>query len=1137
MTGDQGGLFSALDLDLADGARPGYRLDRLEVYNWGTFDGRVYRLDLSGETTLLTGDIGSGKSTLVDAMTTLLLPAQRINYNKAAGADTRERSLRSYVLGHYKAEQNETTGSRRSVGLRDHRHYSVLLAVFRNRVAGQSESVVTLAQVFWTRDSGGGQPHRFYLTSDRELSIEADFADFGHDLGALRRRLREGGVQISDTFPDYGLRLRRLLGIHSDQALELLHQTISMKSVGNLTEFVRQHMLEGAAVGGRIDTLLRHFDDLTQAHQAVREAREQISALDPLVAHCDTHDQLRLKIAADSLVREALPSWVAGHRVRLLDLVLAGERSGLDAVRDERTRLRARVEELAETHRRLERERDGVGGDRLAELERTIDRTGQERDERRKRAGALAERLATAGLSSVSDAASFASIRARALELGGVLDTEQSRLENERTELLVEGHRLRSEGEEIGREIRSLQHRQSSIDTRSLRIREALATGIEVPESSLPFVGELVQVGAEHQDWRGAAERVLRGFALSVLVPAEHYEAATAWIDAHHLGGRLVYYRVPARFVREDLPLSGERVLADLLEVRPGPHRDWLLTELRLRRANQVCVDSAAELRQQRGRAVTRAGQVKDQNRHEKDDRFTVDDRTRWVLGWSNADKIDALVARGGVCQARQNDVDGHLRAVTRPLDTVTSRRLALAQVEVYTTFADVDWQSSAAAVTALTSEKAEIEQGNEQLAQLTARLQATATQLGQDREREGNLTERIGALKGALEGLTERRNQAAASLTALGADDTERYQPAYQALTSTLPEPVDELGCHEVEREHRDRLTARIDKGRETQATTANRAVAAMAQLRQTWPALTSELDAAMEAADAYRALRDRVAGDDLPRFEAEFKEQLNTNAIREIASFDSWLRQSAREIQSRIATINESLEAIEYNPGRSITLLYQTTPNQEVKDFRADLRACTDDALVGDDLYSEGRFLQVTRILERFRGRTGQTEQDKRWTSLVTDVRSWFVFAASERERETGREWEHYADSDGKSGGQKEKLAYTILAASLAYQFRLQWGVRYSRDFRFALIDEAFGRGSDASTRYALDLFRRLGLQLLVVTPLQKVHVIEPYVRAVGYVENRTGDRSRLRTLTIEDYHAEREAYQTAPVEGRRG
>lgn len=156
--------------------------------------------------------------------------------------------------------------------------------------------------------------------------------------------------------------------------------------------------------------------------------------------------------------------------------------------------------------------------------------------------------------------------------------------------------------------------------------------------------------------------------------------------------------------------------------------------------------------------------------------------------------------------------------------------------------------------------------------------------------------------------------------------------------------------------------------------------------------------------------------------------------------------------------------------------------------------------------------------------------TEVDKRWTELVTDVRSWFVFAASEREADSGVEREHYTDSDGKSGGQKEKLAYTILAASLAYQFGLEWGVPKSKDFRFAVIDEAFGRGSDASTRYALDLFAKLGLQLLVVTPLQKVHVIEPYVSAVGFVENRSGQRSRLQTLTIEEYHAERAEHARA-------
>src|SRR5688572_6102597 len=83
----------------------GFRLQRLEVFNWGTFDSRVWTLHANGRNGLLTGDIGSGKSTLVDALTTLLIPAHRIAYNRAAGADARERTLKTYVLGHYKSER------------------------------------------------------------------------------------------------------------------------------------------------------------------------------------------------------------------------------------------------------------------------------------------------------------------------------------------------------------------------------------------------------------------------------------------------------------------------------------------------------------------------------------------------------------------------------------------------------------------------------------------------------------------------------------------------------------------------------------------------------------------------------------------------------------------------------------------------------------------------------------------------------------------------------------------------------------------------------------------------------------------------------------------------------------------------
>ena len=90
-----------LGLDfIADDTLAGFRLQRLEVFNWGTFDDRVWTLQADGHNTLLTGDIGSGKSTLVDAVTTLLAPAHRVAYNKAAGAAARSArsSLTCWVI-------------------------------------------------------------------------------------------------------------------------------------------------------------------------------------------------------------------------------------------------------------------------------------------------------------------------------------------------------------------------------------------------------------------------------------------------------------------------------------------------------------------------------------------------------------------------------------------------------------------------------------------------------------------------------------------------------------------------------------------------------------------------------------------------------------------------------------------------------------------------------------------------------------------------------------------------------------------------------------------------------------------------------------------------------------------------------
>lgn len=87
----------------------GFRLDRAEIYNWGTFNGRVWTIVANGETTLMTGDVGSGKSSAGDALQTLLVPPRRVAYNKAADEAARERSVSSYVRGQYSNNIDEET--------------------------------------------------------------------------------------------------------------------------------------------------------------------------------------------------------------------------------------------------------------------------------------------------------------------------------------------------------------------------------------------------------------------------------------------------------------------------------------------------------------------------------------------------------------------------------------------------------------------------------------------------------------------------------------------------------------------------------------------------------------------------------------------------------------------------------------------------------------------------------------------------------------------------------------------------------------------------------------------------------------------------------------------------------------------
>ncbi len=573
---------------------------------------------------------------------------------------------------------------------------------------------------------------------------------------------------------------------------------------------------------------------------------------------------------------------------------------------------------------------------------------------------------------------------------------------------------------------------------------------------------------------------------------------------------------------------TGPRSLARKIEVKPdSEYYEWLQAEL-ARRFDYACCDDLTQFRRER-QAVTRAGQVKGAGeKHEKDDRFAVDDRSRYVLGWTNDSKIAALEAEARSLETRVADAGATIARVTERRDALTARAGRLDQLLVFQDFRDLDWRATTARIAELEEERRAIEGGSDRLRTLQDLLARVVEDLKELSEKEKAGIEERGGTRTRLEACRSETKRCEESLAEVDAESRADLFPALEAMQAAALEgrAVTIESADAREREFREHLQALLDAEAKKLDRLSQKIVGAMKAYLLKYPMAGADVDASLDAAGEYRRMLQALVADDLPRFEQRFKELLNENTIREIAGFHAQLQRERQVIKERIDEINRSLRTIDYNPNRYIVLEAAPSPDAEIRDFQGDLRSCIEGTLTGseDEAYSEGKFVQVKRIIDRFRGREGTAEIDRRWTRKVTDVRNWSVFSASERWREDDREHEHYTDSGGKSGGQKEKLAYTVLAASLAYQFGLKAGERRSRSFRFVVIDEAFARGSDDSASFALELFQRMRLQLLVVTPLQKIHVIEPHVASVAFVHNEDGRLSMVRNLTIEEYRAER-------------
>jgi uncharacterized protein YPO0396 len=220
-------------------------------------------------------------------------------------------------------------------------------------------------------------------------------------------------------------------------------------------------------------------------------------------------------------------------------------------------------------------------------------------------------------------------------------------------------------------------------------------------------------------------------------------------------------------------------------------------------------------------------------------------------------------------------------------------------------------------------------------------------------------------------------------------------------------------------------------------------------------------------------------------------------------------------KTILDRMELVNESLSQAEFNPGTYLHIDATDRQLPEVREFKQEITQALSYAWTDDNEQAERRFLILRGLVERL---ASQEPEQRRWREMMLDVRQHVEFIGRELDAD-GAEIEVYRSGAGKSGGQRQKLATTCLAAALRYQLGgHDHGVPM---YAPVVLDEAFDKADNEFTALAMNIFANFGFQMIVATPLKSVMTLEPFIGGACFVDIR--DRRYSGILLIE-YDTER-------------
>jgi len=1094
---------------VSEGPLRQWRLAEVQVANWGTFDGAIFRLPIARQGHLVTGPSGSGKSSLLDAIAAVLTPDKWLRLNQAAqGASRRDdqRSIYSYVRGAWSRTVDETEDRVVSAYLRDKATWSGIVLRFDDG-AGQT---VSLCRLFFLRATGSTSSDLSDLCLLEKSAVDLDalqgFASGGLETRKVQQAWPDAVVTSNQGHGRFYARMRSLFGIGDETALQLLHKTQAAKSLDSLDQLFRDYMLERPATFDLAATAVEQFGELRDAHDRVVQLRRQRDDLLQLKVHAEKYDAAVATADSTWQLSEAVGPY---RRRRTLDLA----RAELAAVEETLSRLDIEVEQNETSYHRAkeaaahaERRMSAMGGAEVEHLQERITSARAEATATIARWQTFDSSLRSAGVAGApTDVDTFAELMRAIDEI--LAEEPPPALTHDVMKRLSAA---RDEVTRLERAISSIRQTGSTVPDGLLSIRSDLADALDVPVSALPFASEQIEVLPEHAAWTGAIERVLRPFALTLLVRTEHLPAVRRWIDGRRLPGRLVFEEVAAG-APAARPARSEQSLVRRIAVAPGPFADWIGGQLS-DRYDYACVDSADEL-EGHIRAVTLNGQVKtSRTRYEKDDRRRIDDRGQWVLGDRDG-KLEALSAQHREARERFEEIEHSVTTAEKARNNVVAQRAVLGTLRSQR-WQDVDRGGADTAVAAVERQLADFTRDRGDVgkavetAQEARRLSDDAQQgLEESRLRrhteEKARTELVAIMQDVETELAAGQIPELDEATSAALD--ERFRSHRRNVTRERLAEIAQDVAHQLSREH----TAALQ---EVQGT-GQAVIAAATRFNEHWPAAATAADlvASVKDRSAYLELLDSIVAQGLPQHEANFLRLLRDRSRDLIGELVSDIHDAPREIEERIKPVNTSLRRSAFDEGRFLRLRTKTRRSETVNRFIADLRSIAEGSWTDDDVASaERRFDTLAEIMRRL---ASSDHVDRSWRQQCLDTRLHVTFLAEEID-DRDRVQATYDSGAAMSGGQQQKLVIFCLAAALRYQLA-DADDTYPR-YGTIVLDEAFDKADTRYTRMALDIFVEFGFQMVLATPQKLLQTIEPYVGAATSIENPTRERSVIADVT---------------------